>query len=291
MSEIRKIKRKDLDLEKYSKTLSASLNYRVYAEYWYLDVVTKGNWECLVYGDYEVLMPIPFQRKFGFKFVLQPLCCQQLGVFYPKEISTELFQKFESKLHQYRVRSYHFNEENAAKFNPKGESKINQLLLLNRPYSEIYKGFKKGRKSDLSLAKKNSLMLKKEFSLSEIRTLFQLNDDKFISEKNIEKLINLLKIIQSNNKLIGYSIQNDQKETIAICLLLDSKSRLIHLFSIRNKSHKQSGEITFILNEIFQNHCLSREYFDFEGSSLAGVNEFNRSFGAEENFFSIYQNI
>ncbi|MFV0305779.1 MAG: hypothetical protein ACK5IC_09905, partial [Moheibacter sp.] len=104
MSKLQKIKRKNLDVKKYSKAINEALNYRIYAEYWYLDVLTKEKWECWVYGDYDVVMPIPLQYKFRIKFVLQPIFCQQLGVFYKEEIPDELFKAFEKKLHKYRVR-------------------------------------------------------------------------------------------------------------------------------------------------------------------------------------------
>src|SRR5690606_22114451 len=184
MAKLHKINRKDLDLEKYSKALRGALNYRVYAEYWYLDVLTQEKWECWIYGDYEVIMPIPLQYKFGLTFVLQPIYCQQLGVFYKEEISEGLFLEFEKKLQKYRVRAYHFNEENTERFTPKGKKGVNQILNSNRPYEDMFKEYRKGRKSDINVAKKANLNLIKELNIDELIALNRQNQDTFMSEKS-----------------------------------------------------------------------------------------------------------
>lgn len=291
MSQLQKIKRKDLDVDKYSKALNDASNYRIYAEHWYLDILTEEKWECLVFGDYEVIMPIPLQYKFGIKFVLQPIYCQQLGVFYKEEISEEIFREFEKKLHKYRVRAYHFNEENTEKFSPEGERRVNQILNIDKPYEYIFKEYRKGRKSDINVAKKANLNLVKKLNIDELITLNRENQDAFISEKNRNKLKLLFESLRRNGKLIGYSLRNNRNENIAMCLLSDSGNRIILIFLIRNKSKKPCGEISFLLNEIFKDFSQVVKEFDFEGSAIPGVASFNESFGADKRLYTIFSNM
>ena len=288
MSQLRKIKRKDLDVDKYSKALNDALNYRIYAEHWYLDVLTNEKWECLVFGDYEVIMPIPLQFKFGFKFVLQPIYCQQLGVFYEKEISDELFKEFERKLHSYRVRAYHFNEENTERYNPEGEKKVNYVLDLNRPYEEIYNSYRKDRKKNLA----KSSILNFTFNKSEdFHYLFKFIDKEYNHlYKFIKGKETLFNVLDEKGHLLSYSISMNQ-EMSNIRIFVCSKNRIILIGSARNKSNKSKSEFSsYLLDSVVQEFAETTKLIDFEGSNVTGIADFNRSFGASKVIYKKFSN-
>ncbi|MGB3453825.1 MAG: hypothetical protein WBA59_08355 [Moheibacter sp.] len=284
------VKRKDLDLKKYSNAIQTALNYRIYAEYWYLDTQTDEKWECLIYGDYEVVMPIPLQYKLGFKFVLQPFYSQQLGVFYKQEISKELFWEFETRLHKYRVRAYSFNEENTESFQPKGEKKVNQILNLNRPYELIQNHFSKDRIKDIRRNSKLNLILKEEFDFD---LFFELRKEAY-SELESMLDVNLtkkfIKSIIDSKKHKAFMLCNSDQEVLSMILFGASNSRLIQLFSVRNKSIEPKGAFPFLLNQVIKKFAESELILDFEGSMVPGIARRNESFGAEKKYYTTYSN-
>jgi hypothetical protein len=286
MLKIRKIKRKDLDEEKYAQSLRAAFNYRIYAEAWYLDALTHHKWECLVLGDYEVIMPIPLQFKFGFKFVTQPIYCQQLGVFYQEEISKELFHQFEEKLHQYRVRAYHFNEENTEAFQPKGEKRTNFILDLNRPYEEIYKGFSKGTKWNLKQFEKSKEILVETDNFKE---LIEFKSSMSINSFSQEKLLKILKTTEEKNALIAKVCYQEEKIQ-AFGAFLKSQNRVIYINSSANEMGKKIGAPTGILNEIIRMNTNLPLIMDFEGSNLTPLYNFFKGFGGEAKEYTRFQN-
>jgi hypothetical protein len=77
---IRHLKHSEIDLQKWDSCVQNAANALVYAESWYLDIVSP-HWEALVADDYEYVMPLPVKRKFGIPFLVQPPLSQQLGVF------------------------------------------------------------------------------------------------------------------------------------------------------------------------------------------------------------------
>lgn len=288
MSSIRKVKRKNLDLEKYSRALNDSLNYRIYAEDWYLDILTNGKWECLVYGDYEVIMPIPLQFKFGMKFVLQPVYCQQLGLFYKEEITEELFREFEKKLHNYRVRSYCFNEENTEIYNLQGEKRVNYILDLSKPYEEIFKKYKKKRRKDLN---KGSGIQLVENNTAEnhfkIQREFYKNLTNFTQNKNY---ISLLSELTTQKKLKIYDLYNDN-ELVASQMFIYSKDRIICSSFFRNKELDFYNCSAYSKNYLIQKESNKRLFLDFEGSMIAGVAEFYEGFGSTKKYYTKYKNV
>lgn len=290
MDKLRKIKRKSLDIEKYSKALDNSLNYRIYAEYWYLDILTNGKWECWIYGDYEAIMPVPLQFKFGIKFVLQPIYCQQLGVFYKEEISDELFKEFENKIHKYRVRSYHFNEENTERYNPEGEKRVNYILDLNRPYDEIYSSYKKNRRRDIRKAERLGVKVFQILNYDnfvKIKFTNYTHVSKFVNDKFLRKFLDELIL---HNRLIICDVFDENDNIIASQIFTISKERKIYMGFARDKSKENHNASAYVIDYLIENLSNNHNIIDFEGSMNPSIADFMEGFGVEKHYYTHFDN-
>ena len=78
--DIHYIKYKDIDKLKWDACITNASNGLVYAYSFYLDAMA-GNWDGLVLGNYEAVMPITFRKKYGITYLYQPAFCGNLGVF------------------------------------------------------------------------------------------------------------------------------------------------------------------------------------------------------------------
>lgn len=284
-SMIKKIKRKDLDLAKYSTCLENSINYRIYAEYWYLDCLTNEQWDCLVYNDYEAIMPLPYRRKFGIKIIGQPIFCQQLGVFYSSNLSQETFQQFIRKLNQKIIRNYQFNEENTNQFKPKGQLKVNQLIQLEDSYEKLYQKFRKNRKADL---KKQHLVECSFISTdSQMFDFIKLNYPTLFKEETLIALAHLIEVLERKNKLYTVTCKKDN-QIIGYQLFSKSKKRLILMASFREKTIRNIPIPTlmnqFILKEVGKEYLI----LDMEGSNVKSIQEYNTSLNATIHFYTCY---
>jgi hypothetical protein len=65
---IRYIKHSEIEKNLWDKTVESSVNSIIYGYSWYLDVVSPG-WDCLVYGDYDVVFPLTWNKKYGIKYL------------------------------------------------------------------------------------------------------------------------------------------------------------------------------------------------------------------------------
>ena len=274
------IPRSKLDVIKYSNCLQTAENYRIYAEYWYLDCLTNQRWDCLVYNDYQAIMPIPYKKYFGIKVVTQPIFVQQLGVFSKEKISEELFQSFFKELNKYLIRSYSFNEENTQNHTFKGVNKNNFILDLNQSYKDLFLNYRKDRKNDLKLIKKLDLKLENSSDEDSIYNLFNSNYyelSQIINQNYFKKIISCC---GKNNSLQQINVFMNN-ELIASGLILISKTRIINLFQVRKKGIKKNGSTTFIINYFIENYANQNMILDFEGSNLEGIADFFKSFGSE----------
>jgi hypothetical protein len=94
-------KNKTIDRKKWDDCIANSHNSLLYAYAWYLDIVAE-NWDAIVLGDYDAVMPLPYNRKlFGLKQVYQPFFAQQLGVFSVIPVGKPIFKQFLEKLYSF----------------------------------------------------------------------------------------------------------------------------------------------------------------------------------------------
>ena len=82
----------NIDKQKWDACITNANNGVVYAYSFYLDAMAK-NWEALVLNDYEMVMPLTYNKKYGIYYLYQPPFCAQLGVF-GNELTKEIVEKF-----------------------------------------------------------------------------------------------------------------------------------------------------------------------------------------------------
>lgn len=285
---IKRIPRNQLNIEKYTACLNQSVNYRIYAEFWYLDVLTNQQWDCYVYNDYEAVMPIPYQKKFGIKLISQPIYCQQLGIFHSENLSEDVIHQFYKKFKSNLVRSYHFNEQNHQFLNLMRQ-KINQILPLDFEYEIYIKSIRKNRKQEIRKGlPEGYTIITSKFDQIFIHILKENYQD-ISKQLALEKLIKLVKEIQQRELGLTINVVH-QNEVVASSFYIQSKNRLIQLCNAK-KENTTINFNTYIVDEVIKNHLNQKMILDFEGSSLKGVNEFNASFRAETIYFGIYKSI
>ena len=83
----------EIDKQKWDQCIRESNQAVIYAESVYLDYMA-GEWDALVYGDYEALMPLCFRKKWGIRYLYQPAFVQQGGIFTSLPINSLLVEGF-----------------------------------------------------------------------------------------------------------------------------------------------------------------------------------------------------
>src|SRR5678810_1090309 len=82
----------EIDKTKWDRCIKEADNGLIYGYSFYLDHMA-GQWDGLVLNDYEAVMPLTWNKKYGIHYLYQPFLCAQLGLF-GKNISTALLEAF-----------------------------------------------------------------------------------------------------------------------------------------------------------------------------------------------------
>lgn len=274
---IRKLRNKNINKNKWDECINNSLNRRIYAYSWYIDIVSSQKWDALVCDDYKAVMPLPFIRKAGVKIYLQPWFCQQLGIFYNEIMSKQEYLKFLSKIPS---KFYLLNLNNGLSelFEyPNIYRNTNMVLALNKPYNEIKSSFSSNHKRNIKKSEKNELIFN-DIKLEDYIRL-KINSGAEIPSSKLEILRKLLFYLDKHDLIIKSAAYKNDIPLSAVIWLKDHK-RFVYFQAALDKSGKETGAGFFIVNEMIKKYSKSDFSIDFEGSGFEGVKRFYSGFGA-----------
>ena len=278
---IRIIKRRDLDLQKYDSCIYESLQSRIFAFSWYLDV-TVEHWQVAVLNDYEAVMPLPVRQKFGISYVYPPFWILELGIFSKGPMDESVF--IEKIKGEFRWIELRLNSSNTFDFDPDVGLKMQyQQLLLSDTFDQIQNSYRKDRKKDLRKASKAGLVEKWDDKPENLIELFKNTIGKRtpdILARDYHKLKMIIK--ECYNRKAGriLSIYDQNTQLVASAFIIFHQKTCTILVSATDFNQRNNGANTFLIDTLLGHYQHQFEFFNFGGSSIQSVGEYFKSFGA-----------
>ncbi len=276
---MKRLKRIDIDENRWNDLIARHPSSLPYAHTWYLDAVCE-RWDALVYGDYEAVMPLPIEKKWGIiPFVYQPDFCQQLGVVslkMNKEITQQFYEQLSRSFLFFHVQQNSFNALIGMK------QKVNYELNLANSQVEIATEFNANTKRNIQKAIKSHLVFSaQKYSVEQFVRFYNQQ----ISNPHTQVVSILLEVLKKKGLLQIYAVENKSGELVALNAMINTAHRIIHLIPITNEEGRKFGAMHYLLSEVIKQNAGSQKTLDFEGSSVASIAQFYKGFGAVETFF------
>jgi hypothetical protein len=284
MVSIQYIPNKAIDKKKWDHCIEQSHNGLIYAYSWYLDTMSK-HWDALVLGDYETVMPLTWNKKYGIHYLYQPWFCAALGVFSTKKINAEIVEQFLNAIpDKFRYWDIYLNHKNLFyidKF-PLTE-RVNYVLNLNRSYEVISADYRKNLKRNIKKAEAVSLLVKKEIPLKGILTLAQETMQRIspISNKEINLFTRLYKMARQYQQAEKWGIYLNN-ELLASAVFFFSHKRWYYILVGNHPDGKTIGTSHYLIDRFIHAHAGEDSLLDFEGSDIRNLAFFYSSYGATE---------
>ena len=289
-----------IDPTKWDSAILRSPHPLAYGLFEYLNAVCESQWDALIYNDYEAVFPLPFKKKFGIKYIVQPVFCQQLGAFGSNvNVSThhflsaipKRFLRVRLQLNPYFDQT---NEVESIQTKPAGiiaasrklTTKTNMTIPLSQPL-DYNKDCKKNlhRLAELPIEYKINAISIRDAIETYRKAWGKQNPE--IGDEHYQLFANAC-----TEKLSFTVTAHHQKEGdllgAAIFLITpeNTKRSLHYVCAGPTEAGKSIGVMHGIIDFILNRYKGENMLFDFEGSSIASVASFYKKFGAnEEPFF------
>lgn len=285
------IKHSEIDTDKWDKCIENAANRRVYAFHWYLDR-TAIKWDALVIGDYKYVMPLPVRKKWGIKYVYQPVYCQQLGIFpdAPEEIQKQFTDVLTSN---FRFTNFQVNTQTIPSAFSKFQisQKENFVLPLIDSYSALSSQYRKRARQNIATASKNGVKVVKGMNTGDYIELKKKHVIVNVSPESYHNLAKLISFTQTKGNGMIMAAYTPANEFCAAAFFLHSGNRLTYLNAFSTEEGKKHNAMYAIIDEFIREHAETGYLLDFEGSSIKGVAHFYKSFGSfSETYYLLYLN-
>lgn len=272
---IKRLKYHEIDFDKYNACIENSLQNSDYAKREFLDIVTGKSWELIIYDDYEAVMPVPLIVKFGFKIVLMPKLCQQLGIFSNQDsvYINNLFYNYLTK--NYIVLFYAFNGNNEVSNIGLKKS----YIIPKNQYSEVKKRYSIHRRRNVRIIGdlENNIIFRNSLK-SEDKAFFVENMKGIKKKEDASIYFDLMQTLYEQ-KLMNIEILEYKNQIESMAGLYCGKTN--HYLSLFvNKNPLSNTNIPSIVIDNYLKKTIADQDFDFMGSDVENVAKFNERFGA-----------
>ncbi len=290
-----------IDKKKWDTCIDKAGNGLIYGYSFYLDAMAK-NWDGLILSagshtvnDYEAVMPLTWNKKYGFYYLYQPPFTACLGVF-GKSISAEIINGFLNSIPaKFKYWDISFNAGNfftLAEYTL--QERMNYVLPLDDPYENIYGRFRENIKRNIKKSEKFGLIINKNIAIAEVIVLARQQAKDFTSvavkdpiTTGFEHFKKLYQLLYNKECATTYGVYTKQRELMAAAVFFFSHNRAYYIMVGNHPNNKTLGASHALINTFIKDHAgQAGMVLDFEGSDIPSLAYFYSSFGAVEEKYS-----
>ncbi len=277
-----------VDKTKWDACIAGAGNGLIYAYADYLDGMAK-NWDALVLNDYEAVMPLTWNKKYGIYYLYQPAFTACLGIF-GEYLSAALVNDFlRSVPGKFKYWDISFNPGNLFKCSDfELYERMNFILDLNKPYKTLYDSFRNNIKRNIKKSGQLQLSINKNIAIEDVIQLAKAQATLFSSmeETDFINFIKLYRILYHNQKAMTYAVYSKDRQLMASAVFFFSNKRAFYIMVGNHPDGKTLGASHTLIDAFIKEHAGEDLLLDFEGSDISSLAFFYSSFGAVEEKYS-----
>ena len=269
-----------IDLGKWDCCITKHPNGLIYAQSDYLNIMTS-NWHGIVVGNYKAVMPLPWRRKYGIRYLYTPAFMQQLGFIGSELFDFSLCYK---KIKSFAlVGDYLFNYNNCLNEHMKATSFNNFILDLSPPIESIRANYRNNLIRNLKRDAARGLRYVKSTDIEGTLAFhYQLQSVNIshVSDLDYAHFSELCQLFALKNQCIVRQVMNENGILLSAALLLKDERRLYYIINVTTSEGKSFQANHYLTDQIINEFSGTELLLDFEGSNIPGIRIFYEMFGA-----------
>lgn len=262
---------------KYDQIVASQDTFGFFAQSWVQDIL-HPHWEYLLDDTQELVMRVPFTKKFGLKAYLQPLFLRALPLLAGHSKADLSLLKSKLFLHL----NYDF-PKSIEGFKNKGKY---QQLHWKEGISAIRAGYSDNVKRSLKKAKDLALQ---PIAYSQFQNFFIAQKGERLGNLNAvawTRLAALCATAQEKEQAFCVGVWSGEV-LLAVGLFFRYQQQLYFMKGTLNEQGKQQGALVFLIDAVLEKYCLEVQTLDFIGSNQESIAAFYKKFGAKDQAYGI----
>lgn len=273
------LQRKDIDEAKWNNCIKKSSPGLLYGCTYYLDAMAH-DWDAIVLNDYEGVMPLPYKKKYGIRYVYMPPFVQQLGFFSAQYNNDDALAALQKAKQYFRFGNYQLHHGSVL---IDAATRNNYVLNLQEGYAAVYKNYKQDLLKNLARSRRLGLHYNSTHDYLKVIRLFQslyVARQLHIAKEDYKRFALLCKHLLTTNEIIIREVTDAQRHLLAAAICFKDKRRLYFIMSATTPEGRRAEANHFLVDNLIQEHAGQNILLDFEGSDVAGIAHFYKNFGS-----------
>lgn len=274
--EARILNNNEIDKDRWNQLVQSSTDIQIYNNSNYLDALCP-NWQAIIVGDYEACLALPFKKKFGFKIYANPPFLQKLNVLGKQsKPNLALIEDAIKKLKLVRlgINNNYFGDIRCLQ-------RQNYIIDLSNSYESIKASYKTNAIRNIKKAHTYNLKVIQNVDYN-ITIKHFLDSYRHLNNYKDEHVLALKKYLNNHqSKFECYGVMLNDELLIYSVIILKDTNRLYYLISGAQKDYKKYKPTYFFIDWFLKEKSNSKNIiFDFEGSDIATIAYYYKSYGA-----------
>lgn len=282
-----------IDKTRWDACINQSGNGLIYGNSIYLDTMAH-YWDALVLNDYEAVMPLTWNKKYGIHYLYQPFFTACLGVFgnnVTASLVTEFLLAIPGKFKYWDICLNAGNRFHLKQF--KLYDRTNYVLPLNHTYEELFAGFRINLKRNIKKAEQLNCEIRTNIAIEVVIALAMEQGQEFspATAEDYNRFAKLYQQLYAQQKATTYGIYLPTGQLVASCALFFCHKRVYYILVGNHPNGKTIGASHALINAFIKDNAGKELLLDFEGSDIGSLAFFYSSFGATaEMYVGLKQN-
>ena len=257
---------------------------------WYLNNTAK-EWDALVEGDYESVLPLIWkEKKFPkSRIFYQPDLIREIGPYSIHALSKKRIRSFfEAIPQEYRQVNIQISEQ----ISPPTENgfeiieNYNHQLLLTETYEQIADKYSANFLRLLEKAQQARLRPNGNIKPEKIAEFYKKNvPKKLYKEANFHAYLRIMYNALHRGWGFATSMEDAQQKTLAVSFFVFSHGKMMSLLSLESPEGENLGALAFAYDLIIRNNAGRPLILDFNSSNGMIKSSFYKDINAKENIF------
>lgn len=279
---IQYLQHNQLDITKWNQCIDEAPNGLVYGYSFYLDQMAR-HWDALVWRDYEAVMPLTWNKKYGVYYLYQPAFTASLGVF-GRIVTEDMVKDFVDAIpNRFRLIEISLNEGNIV--SPSFGNAVlrsNYVLDLRKDYNTLFDNYRENIRRNIKKCQQLDCYCERNIPVEDVIYLssLQMRSVSNLTTNDYENFRKLYKHLQPKGQAVSYGVFTPGKQLVASCIYFFSHQRAYYILVGNHPNGKTIGASHFLIDRFIYDWADKDLWLDFEGSDIRNLAFFYSSFGA-----------
>ena len=287
---IKFLEHSQIDFEKWDECISSTSSPQPYGFSWYLNWLSD-QWQALVIGDYEVVLPLFIQKKYGQLYSTRPYGTQALGPYSKVPLTKEIVKSLvAAAMERVKYAEFFFSPLTPVSKRMKPQQFSNFVLNTSKDYEELYAAYSSQNKRNLKKEASAKFELAEWSSVQDAVQLWQqeIREKTAIEEADFNRLGKLLEFCHYQKRGVLYAVRDEYNQLCGAQFWVVHQGRSTLLLNASTAWGKEHGVSAWLIDQHIKSTSGREHLIDFEGSSIPGLKRFYSGFGAKDEPFYMH---